>query len=259
MNSPQASISPEDRMNVAAQILWKSRHNAALTGAGISVESGIPDFRSADGLWQRYKIMEYGTISAFRSNPEKVWRMLAEMERIIRRATPNLAHKALGRLEHLGLLDAVITQNIDNLHQEGGSTNVIEFHGNSKRLICLSCDRKYRYIDLAGQMPPLCACGKYLKPDMVFFGEAIPQNTLNESFDIVSDCNALLVIGTSAKVAPASILPGVAKRTGASVIEINIEPSMLTGSVTDIFLQGRAGEIVPALVKKIEELMSEGR
>jgi len=255
MNSRKASVSLEGQMTLAAQILWKSHHNAALTGAGISVESGIPDFRSAGGLWERYDIMEYGTISAFRSNPEKVWKMLAEMEEVVRKAKPNLAHKALGRLEGLGLLEGVITQNIDNLHQEGGSTNVIEFHGNSKTLICLWCNRQYGFKEMADQMPPVCTCGKYLKPDIVLFGEAIPLDALNASFDMASTCKALLVVGTSAQVTPASTIPGVAKGAGAIIIEINLEPSMLTASVTDIFLQGHAGELVPALVEKIEGLM----
>jgi len=256
MNSRKAFLSMDERMALAAQILRASNGNAALTGAGISVESGIPDFRSAGGLWERYDIMQYGTISAFRSNPEKVWKMLAEMEEVVKKARPNPAHKALGRLEDMGLLQAVITQNIDNLHQEGGSTNVIELHGNSKTLVCLWCHRHYHFHKVPDRIPPLCACGKYLKPNIVLFGEAIAQNALNASFDIAATCKALLVIGTSAQVAPASTIPGFAKRAGATVIEVNLEPSMLTASATDIFLQGPAGELMPALVEKIEGLMA---
>ncbi len=241
----------------AAKILCQSQLNLALTGAGISVESGIPDFRSAGGLWERYDFMEYATISAFRANPEKIWQMLAEMEDVVRRAKPNPAHKGLGRLEQMGLLHTVITQNIDNLHQEGGSTRVIEYHGNSKTLSCLWCKRQYGLDEIGDQVPPRCACGKVLKPDVIFFGEAIPPRALDESYDLASSCGSLLVIGTSAQVAPANTIPGVAKKAGASIIEINVEPTLLTSSVTDIFLQGRAGEIMAKLVHEVENIMRQ--
>jgi NAD-dependent deacetylase len=246
------------RMSRAAEILWRSKCNAALTGAGISVESGIPDFRSPGGFWERYHIMEYGTISAFRSSPEKVWKMLAEMEGVLRKAKPNRAHTALGRLEQLGFLEAVITQNIDDLHQQGGSRNVIAFHGNAKALTCLWCHRTYSLDNVSDQIPPLCTCGKYLKPDVILFGEAIPEEALNASFHIASTCQVLLVIGTSAQVVPASTIPNVAKRAGASIIEINVEPSLLTPSITHIFLQGSAGDIVSTLVEEIERLAKAG-
>jgi NAD-dependent deacetylase len=223
----------------------------------MSVESGIPDFRGAEGLWARYDISTYGTISAFLSNPKKVWEMLEEMEDVVTKASPNAAHEALGRLERLGLLEAVITQNIDDLHQKGGSARVIEFHGNAKNLTCLWCHRRYKASEMTHQRPPLCDCGKHLKPDVVLFGEAIPQAALDASFDIASRCEVLLVIGTSAQVVPASTIPGVAKRAGALVIEINLEPTLLTASVTDVFLKGRAGKIVPALVGKVETMVTE--
>jgi NAD-dependent deacetylase len=244
----------DENLTQAAKALSQSPKNVALTGAGISVESGIPDFRSTGGLWERYDIREYGTISAFRSNPEKVWKMFAEMEDVVRKARPNAAHKALGRLEQLGLLDAVITQNIDNLHQEGGTTNVVEFHGNSKILTCLWCNLEYGLDQRVDNRLPRCRCGKPLKPNVVLFGEAIPQQALYESFQLAADCQTLLVIGTSAQVAPASAIPHTAKKAGATIIEINLEPTLLTVSVTDIFLQGQAGKLVPALVKKSEGL-----
>ena len=244
----------EAEINRAAKILSQSRRNVALTGAGISVESGIPDFRGAGGLWQRYDVMEYGTISAFRSDPEKVWKMLADMEAVVGKARPNAAHKALGRLERLGLLEAVITQNIDNLHQEGGMTNVIEFHGNSKTLICLWCHLEYGLDQVDDHIPPKCLCGRPLKPNVVLFGEVIPQQALHASFRLAAACQTLLVIGTSAQVTPASTIPGAAKNAGATVIEINLEPTRLTESLTDIFLQGKAGTLVPALVNNVESL-----
>ena len=245
-----------EKIKEAAQILSQSVLNAALTGAGISVESGIPDFRSPGGLWERYDIMEYAGISAFRNNPEKVWKMLAEIGDTIKDAKPNPAHKGLCQLEQIGLLQTVITQNIDNLHQEGGSANVIEYHGNFKTLSCLSCLRTYGIKKVDGEMPPKCTCGQILKPDIIFFGEAIPPEALRDSHKLASSCGGLLVIGTSARVTPANTIPGIAKEAGAGIIEINVEPTHLTSLVTNIFLPGKAGEIVPKLVDAVKELVS---
>jgi NAD-dependent deacetylase len=224
----------------------------ALTGAGISVESGIPDFRSSGGLWERYDPIEYGTIAAFLASPEKVWEMLLEVSELLERARPNSAHEGLGQLQRMGLLHTIITQNIDNLHQEGGAERVIEYHGNSKNLSCLWCHRRYRADDLRPQhAPPKCECGKILKPDVIFFGESIPTQALKESHELASTCEALLVVGTSAEVAPANTIPQTAKRAGAKIIEINTEPTVLTWTLTDIFLQGKATEMVTELVAEV--------
>ncbi len=236
----------------AAEIIIKSNLTLALTGAGISVESGIPDFRSAGGLWAKYDPAEYATIEAFRADPEKVWQMLREMDEIVSAARPNKAHIGLGELEKMGYLHVIITQNVDNLHQEGGARNVIEYHGNSRSLSCLWCGRRYSVEEKKGQFPPRCECGKILKPDVVFFGEPIPPDALNRSFELASRAQALLVIGTSAVVSPANTIPTVAKQNHAKIIEINMEKTHLTDSVTNIFLQGSAGEIVDALVKEVK-------
>ncbi|RLB41562.1 MAG: RNA polymerase subunit sigma [Deltaproteobacteria bacterium] len=237
----------------AAQIIIESKLTLALTGAGISVESGIPDFRGAGGLWSKYDPAEYASIEAFRANPEKVWHMLREMEEIVSAARPNKAHIGLGELEKLGYLHYVITQNIDNLHQEGGSRNVIEYHGNSSTLSCLWCGKKYQAHEKKGEFPPKCECGKILKPDVVFFGEPIPPDALTRSFQLASSAEALLVIGTSALVSPANTIPSIANQNHAKIIEINLERTHLTDSITDVFLQGSAGEIVEALVEEIKK------
>lgn len=242
-----------DRILDAADILIRSRSTLALTGAGISVESGIPDFRSAGGLWSRYDPAEYATIGAFRANPEKVWHMLMEMDAIVGQARPNPAHMALGELEALSLLDCVITQNIDNLHQAGGSKNVIEYHGNSTTLSCLWCGKTYMAEEKRGETPPRCTCRNVLKPDVVFFGEAIPEDAMRRSFDLASSAQALLIIGTSAVVSPVNTIPSIAKRNGARIIEVNKERTHLTDSITDVFLQGNAGEIMPQLVAAAKE------
>lgn len=246
----------EERIKKAARIICQSRSTIALTGAGISVESGIPDFRSSGGLWERFNPIEYGTIEAFQSNPEKVWQMLQEVSHLLACARPNPAHQGLGRLQELGLLRAIITQNVDHLHQEGGATRVIEYHGNAKTLSCLWCDQRYNSDELGGQIPPKCSCGKILKPDVVFFGEPIPRKALEESYELASTCKALLILGTSGEVAPANTIPEAAKRAGATVIEVNVEPTVLTNYLTDIFLQGKASEVVVKLVSEVETIVA---
>jgi NAD-dependent deacetylase len=241
----------------AARAIVRSRLTLALTGAGISVDSGIPDFRSAGGLWTRYDPGEYASIEAFRRNPEKVWGMLRELEEIVFAAQPNAAHTGLGELERLGCLHCVITQNIGNLHQAGGSVDVIEYHGNGSTLSCLSCGAVYQAEDRRGVYPPRCSCGHILKPDVVMFGEAIPFEALNRSLDLASNAEALMVIGTSAMVSPANTIPSIAKRNGAVVIEINKERTHLTDSITDIFLEGSASSIVKALVDDVKRILSE--
>ncbi|MBN2432740.1 MAG: NAD-dependent deacylase [Acidobacteria bacterium] len=237
----------------AADQLRRSRLTVAMTGAGVSVESGLPDFRSPGGIWSRYDIREYAYIENFLRNPRKVWQFIDELIRDYGDAQPNEGHRALARLEAAGKLEAVITQNIDNLHQAGGSEQVIEFHGNMHRLVCLDCRQFYSIRD-AGVMahtPPQCRCGRILKPDFVFFGEMIPPQALEESFRLASRCDVLLVAGTSAEVSPASMIPVEAKQGGAMLIELNLSPTMLTDHLTDIFLQGPFAEVMPRLTAAV--------
>ncbi|MBW1731239.1 MAG: NAD-dependent deacylase [Deltaproteobacteria bacterium] len=242
----------QELISQAAEIILRSKLTLALTGAGISVESGIPDFRSADGLWSKYDPAEYATIEAFQADPEKVWQMLRDMEEVVASAKPNKAHIGLGELEKMGYLHYIITQNIDNLHQEGGSKNVIEYHGNSSTLSCIWCGKRYKTEEKRDEFPPKCECKKILKPDVVFFGEPIPAEALNRSFQLASSAEALLVIGTSAVVSPANTIPTIAKQNHAKIIEINKERTHLTDSITDIFLQGGAGAIVESLVEEVK-------
>jgi len=244
----------DELIEEAARIILGSKLTLALTGAGISVESGIPDFRSRGGLWDRFDPEEYGTIYAFRKDPEKVWKMLKEMEETLDRARPNQAHVGLAELESMGLLQCVSTQNVDNLHQEAGSRDVIEYHGNSRSLTCLWCNRKFGYEEKRGEYPPRCTCGKILKPDVIFFGETIPFEAMERSSQLASACQALLIVGTSALVSPFNILPRQAKQAGARIIEINLERTVLTDHITDIFLQGKASEKVSQVVSAVKEL-----
>jgi NAD-dependent deacetylase len=247
----------EKMIGMAARMLCDSRLTLALTGAGISVESGIPDFRSPGGLWERYDPAEYGTIWAFRADPVKVWHMIREVSEMVNRAQPNPAHLGLARLQNWGLLHTIITQNIDSLHQRAGASRVIEYHGSSRTLSCLSCERRFKAEEVAGMVPPRCVCTEILKPDVVFFGELIPLEALRESHQLASSCETLLVIGTSAEVAPANTLPQTAKVAGARIVEINVQPTVLTASFTDIFLQGKAGAIITRVVDEVRRLLAQ--
>jgi NAD-dependent deacetylase len=238
----------------AAQIIRNSKLTLALTGAGISVESGIPDFRGAGGLWSKYDPAEYASITAFRQDPEKVWNMLREMEELVTQAKPNPAHTGMGELEKMGYLHCIITQNVDNLHQEGGARNVIEYHGNSSTLSCLWCGKQYGAEEKRHESPPLCECRKVLKPDVVFFGEAIPSEAMNKSLALAASAQALMVVGTSAVVSPANTIPAIAKRNGAKIIEINKERTHLTDSITDVFIQGEAGKTISLLVHEVRAM-----
>ena len=244
----------EDLIRKAAEFVYNAKRTLALTGAGISVESGIPDFRSAGGLWSKYDPSEYATITSFRAAPEKVWEMLRDMGEVVDQAEPNAAHLGMGELEKMGFLHTIITQNVDNLHQRGGARNVIEYHGNSSTLSCMWCGKKYTAAEKKQEHPPICECGQILKPDVVFFGEAIPVDAMNRSFQLAASAEALMVVGTSAVVSPVNTIPAVAKENGAKVIEINKERTHLTDTVTDVFLQGSAGEIVQKLVRDIKNL-----
>ncbi len=238
----------------AAQALLATDNAIAVTGAGISVESGIPDFRSAGGLWSRYPPQEFATMDAFIDNPDKVWTMWYELADQLRGVKPNPAHFALAELEEMGRLKAVITQNIDALHQHAGSKTVIEYHGNADQIVCPACSRR-RPMDMSQRAlgAPRCECGGYMKPDVVLFGEIIPEYALTTSDMLARGCNILIVVGTSAQVYPAASLPYAAKESGATVIECNIEPTSFTHTVTDFFLQGPAGKTLPKLVDMIKE------
>jgi len=237
----------------AAGFLRRSGFTTAFTGAGISVESGIPPFRGDGGLWGKYdpQVLE---ISYFRDNPAESWKVIREIfYDFFGKASPNKAHLALARMERAGLLGRTITQNIDNLHQAAGSVVVSEFHGSSGRLVCLHCHRIYRPETVSlDHIPPTCReCGGILKPDFVFFGEAIPRKAMEEAWEAASMSDVLLIIGTTGEVMPANQVPLMAKEAGAVIIEINPQPSHYTGRLTDIFLQGKAAEVMERLEAEV--------
>ena len=236
----------------AARLIKASRHCIALTGAGISVESGIPDFRGKNGLWTKYNPDEYVHIDGFNRHPEKIWEMMFDLLALTGRSKPNPAHYALAELERADILKCLITQNIDNLHSVAGSTRLVEFHGNTRMLECQKCRQKFAITDFELTRPPLCpACGVILKPDFVFFGEMISPGALIASEHHAELADVVLVIGTSAVVYPAAAIPAAAKAHGAAVIECNLSETELTDRVTDIFIGGKAGETMPVLLAEV--------
>ncbi|SPF38557.1 NAD-dependent protein deacylase 1 [Syntrophobacter sp. SbD1] len=247
-----------DKYHSFSKLLLERRHAIALTGAGISVESGIPDFRGCNGLWTRYDPFEYGHIDSFRANPSKVWKMLLEMDALLERVSPNEAHIALGELERLGIIKMVITQNVDSLHQRGGSFNVVEFHGNFRGMHCNSCEKRFAREDISlEKLPPLCSCGGPIRPDVILFGEGIPPDAYSQAFEAAERCDLILVVGTSASVAPASQLPLIAKKNGARVLEINPVASELSGWVTDLHIMEPAAAALGNILRIVRPMHAE--
>ncbi len=236
----------------AADLVLSSSHTIALTGAGISVDSGIPDFRSATGLWAKYDPFDYAHIESFKTDPHRVWTMIREMHALMEGKEPNPGHVSLAELEQMGLLQAVITQNIDNLHQDAGSGHVIEFHGNASRLICISCGKTYTKAEAQAMGdPPECPCGQVLKPDVVLFGEMIPAEALIDTQQVATQAELIIVAGTSAQVAPANMVPQIVLERGGRLIEINLETTHLSHDFGTLHLQGSTSEILPKLVEEI--------
>jgi NAD-dependent deacetylase len=245
-----------ENLKKAAEWIVRSKHNTGFTGAGISVESGIPPFRGENGLWNKYDpgILD---LSNFYSNPTRSWEVIKEIfYDFFGNAKPNDAHKAMAQLEKMGLLECVITQNIDNLHQEAGSRKVYEFHGNSRNLVCQQCEKRYAAReDLLQDIPPRCeSCGSVLKPDFIFFGEMIPQQAYQKSVEEAARSEVFIVVGSTGEVVPASLIPQMARENGVRIIEINPNVSYFTHSITDIFLQGKATAVMNSLLDQISKM-----
>jgi NAD-dependent deacetylase len=241
-----------DTIAQAASALAASPFSIALTGAGLSTESGLPDFRSPGGLWGEYDPMEVATLSAFRRTPEKFFDFYRQRLARLVAAAPNAGHQALAQLEASGRLGAIITQNVDGLHQAAGSRQVIELHGNLREAACPQCQwtgpiRLITEALEAGTLPACPQCGARVKPNVVLFEELLPQEAYQQAEDACRRAGALLVVGSSLQVTPAAWLPQVAHQHGARVIIVNDEPTPLD-HIAHIVLRGRAGAILPPLV-----------
>ena len=251
----------EDVIKKAAKLLSESQYAVAFTGAGISVESGIPPFRGEEGLWSRYDPMKL-SLSYFLENPKEAWEFYWYLySNYFQGREPNDAHRALAELERKGLIKAIITQNIDDLHERAGSKNVIKLHGDANYFKCLDCGRRYFIDELRDYLkpenfPPTCPqCRGLIKPDVVLFEESLPDD-FTWAVDLMRSgkVDLLLIVGTSGEVYPAGLLPYEAKERGAWIIEVNLKPSTYTRTITDYFLEGRATVTLKALLRALEEL-----
>lgn len=247
--------------------LHSSQSTAALTGAGISVPSGVPDFRGENGLWHRYAPEIYASYAQFCKDPSYFWEMHLEIMNSLHQAVPNPAHEALVSLERMHFLEGVITQNIDGLHQKAGSKVVYELHGSNESCSCITCGRTYSMQDISshllsfersrlislmhsGKEIPLCECGGFLKPDVVLFGEILPVEAVHAAEELVHSCDILLVIGSSLFVQPAATLPLIAQETGSKLFIINKDPGPLD-SLADGVLLGAAEYILPQILDQL--------
>ena len=236
-------------------VLLHARRIVALTGAGISAESGIPTFRGSGGLWEGYPVEEVATVEGFERNPELVWRFYNERRVNIAKAKPNKAHRVLANLENL--YDFwVITQNIDGLHTRAGSRNVIELHGNIWRVKCTECGIKYYNYDVPlKEIPPRCKkCGGLLRPDVVWFGE--PIYDADRAYQLSENCDVMFVIGTSAQVYPAAYLPRLAWSRGAKIVEINPQETPVS-RYADFVIRDKATKALSEIYRELLEAFQE--
>ncbi len=213
-------------------IVQQSKHLVAFTGAGLSAASGIPTYRGAGGLWTKYDPAKYASIDFFHQNPSYYWKFFRDIRYpLIKKAQPNRLHKWLVHLEKKKKIDVVITQNIDGLHQLAGQQNIIELHGNTRRIVCSSCENEISFDDAYRQvqteLPPRCFCGDVFRPKTVMFGESLPTDALKQAQDAARECDLFLVLGSSLVVYPAAYLPLLAKNHHAKVVIINIDPTPL--------------------------------
>lgn len=235
------------------EALRRARRVVALTGAGVSAESGVPTFRDAQtGLWAQYRPEELATPEAFARHPERVWAWYAWRRDLVRRARPNPAHYALAAMERQVPDFTLITQNVDGLHQAAGSRRVIELHGNLMRTVC--ADQRHEVTAWEpvpeGEVPRCPQCGSLLRPDVVWFGEPLPGEALDAAWAAAQQAEVMLVVGTSGVVQPAAALPWVAKEHGAYLVEVNPQETALTG-IMDAVCRGPAGEVLPRLVAAV--------
>lgn len=245
----------------AAEMILEAEYVMALTGAGVSVESGIPPFRGPGGIWTKYGEPPMDGYQIFMKDPKKAWEEnlnpkgpYAGLREALEQAEPNPGHTALAELEDMGILKSIITQNIDDLHRSAGSNRVLEIHGNVSLLRCMSCNTRLHREDVSlDVLPPLCQqCSGVLKSDIVMFGEPIPPDVLRSCQEETARCDCMLVLGTSATVYPAASFPQEVRRRRRPLIEINLYESEIT-PMCRISLRGTTGEVLPRLIEEIKK------
>lgn len=244
------------RSNIGlAERLSGARSVTVLTGAGMSAESGIPTFRDEGGLWDRFKPEELANVRAFLRNPELVQKWYEHRRIVSQETEPNAGHVALAELETLVDDFTLVTQNVDNLHRRAGSRNVVELHGNITRSYCFDCERPIGEAvmrPIADGEPAVCPdCGGLIRPDVVWFGEMLPEGMMERAYAAAERADVMLTIGTSAVVYPAAGIPVRARKAGAYVVEVNVERSAIADAVDEVVI-GRAGEVLPRLVEAVK-------
>jgi NAD-dependent deacetylase len=238
-----------------AELMRRRGPATVLTGAGISTESGIPDFRSPAGVWAQYDPAEYATIDAFRADPRKVWSFYSLRLRVLVDAEPNAGHLALAELERAGHVIAVVTQNIDGLHQRAGSRDVVEVHGSIRSSTCPGCGAAYGLDQLLAlvedaEAPACPRCGEIVKPDVVMFGELLPEAAIDRAYELARATRLLLVVGSTLEVWPVSMLPHETVASGGDVAIVNKGPTSFDERAT-VRIEGGAGETLAALVERL--------
>ncbi|MBW2482507.1 MAG: NAD-dependent protein deacylase [Deltaproteobacteria bacterium] len=248
----------KEKISLIAQKIKQAGKNVVFTGAGISTESGIPDYRSQGGIWDKFRPVYFDEFMSSKDSREEYWRRWVALYQGIVEAQPNAAHMALARLEKMGLLQAVITQNIDGLHQASGlaEENIIELHGNTRRIRCMSCRRITPIADVqqrlaAGDMAPECECGGFLKPDTISFGQAMPVAEVEKAAALSQACNFFLVVGSTLLVQPAAHMPIYAKNGGAFLAIINLSDTPCD-DMCNVLIRGKAGEVLKQIVNEVE-------
>jgi NAD-dependent protein deacetylase/lipoamidase len=247
----------------AADLLAAARNGLALTGAGVSAESGIATFRGEGGIWTKYDPVKVASIDRFLEDPSAYWSVAKERGSVALAARPNPGHYALAALEAAGLLKAIVTQNTDGLHQDSGSRRVIEVHGSGRTVECLDCGAREPRVEVQArldvELPPRCrVCGGLrLKPTVVLFGEPMPPDAVREAFELARNSDVMLVVGSSLVVHPAADIPLAALRSGAHLIVINAEPTPID-DLAEVVIHGRSGDVLPEIVK-LSRAMKEGR
>ncbi len=244
-----------EKISEAAAIISKANRVVAFTGAGMSAESGIPPFRGEGGIWNQYDPNSL-ELDFYMTHTDESWKVIKEVFYNFfnnHEIKPNPGHLVLAEWEKKGFLKSVITQNIDDLHRIAGNKVIREFHGNSARFVCTRCGHKMESsgISLADTAPHCPKCSGLMKPDFIFFGEGIPSDAYQNSVDDALSCDVFVIIGTSGQVSPANTIPVIAKRHKAKIIEINKEPSTYTNYISDIYIDGKSGEVLP----KIDEML----
>lgn len=247
-----------DTITAIASEIKKSKHIITFTGAGHSAESGIPTYRGENGLWEKFDPNKYANINYFIKDPTYYWNFFKEIRYpILKKVKPNQGHFAFVKLEKMGKLKTVITQNIDGLHQEAGSTSVLELHGTTRIITCMECSKKFLMDEvfpmLEKKIPPLCTeCGGILRPAVIFFGESLDPGVLRSAYDEASRCDFLFAVGSSLTVYPAADIPVRAKQGGATVVIINKDPTPLD-SLADHVIYDDAGKTLSRIVQCLKE------